>query len=299
MDYYQFPSIKDPHWAVVKDKKRNSGLTSCRFLSNDLIVACDFNEHKTYLADIKNHRLNIIDSAPTQIASGQSVETDLMDLKGNLFIVSNFYQGSVSLYKIENDKIVFQAEMDLSPAFTNMHGVRFIPGYESLIWVSYCGVNNKCHQIWDISKKVVIHHFDTDEQCQDIAFMNEYAVVFARTDHIWVKSKPSLWSKKRRMYATAYVYRLPANLYDGKPVRVSEWRGKGHLDAVKEYDGALYAANQYLNKVDVFEVTASGRLVLKEELHGFGMPHGLDIFEGKLAVTNYEDQSLRVLEIGS
>jgi hypothetical protein len=36
----------------------------------------------------------------------------------------------------------------------------------------------------DLDSKTVIHQFDTDQQCQDVAFVDGYAVVFARTNHI-------------------------------------------------------------------------------------------------------------------
>jgi hypothetical protein len=293
MKSYQFPIQKKPHLATIKDKQRNSGLTSCRFYKEDLIIACDFNEHKTYLVEMGEDDIKIIDSHSTIINSGDSVETDLMDLRGDVFLVSNFYQGSISKYLVLDKRIKFIEEIDLSPEKKNMHGVRFIPGYEDIIWVAFCGVNNKSHEIWDIKKKEVLYRFDEDEQCQDIAFIKGLAIVFARTDHIWVSEKPKWWSKKNKMYATAYVYEI-GNLFERSPSKISEWRGEGHIDAAMEYDGAIYAANQYLDRIDVFEIDSNNKLKLLRSIPGYKMPHGLDIKSGVLIVTNYDDQSLRV-----
>lgn len=293
----EFPITQKPHLATVKDKERNSGLTSVRFIDESTLVACDFNEHKMYLCKLSGADLEVIDSHSTVISDGSSVETDLMDFSDGIAVVSNFYQGSVSLYDIKGESIRFIEEIDLAPKYKNMHGVRFIPNYENLLWVTFCGKDNKCHQIWDVNKKEIIHEFETSEQCQDVGFLEDKAVVFARTDHIWTTKKPRIFSRKRKMYATAYVYQMPNDLRIAPPTLKATWKGKGHIDAVKEQDGYLFAANQYLNRVDVFTVDDRFQLKLKESLSGYGMPHGLDIVNGSLAVTNYEDQSLRICEV--
>ncbi len=294
---YQFPITKEPHLATVRDKVRNSGLTSVRFIDEDNLVCCDFNEKMTYLARVAGGELTILDSHPTTIADGTPVETDLMDLSGDRFAVSNFYQGSVSFYRIENGKIVFEREINHND-FKNLHGVRYVPGDERYMWLTYCGVHNRCHQIIDTEDGRLVHNFETDQQCQDVAFVGDFAVVFARTNHISAGvKKPGLFSKKRRMFATAYVYRMPADIGTEPPSLVSEWTGKGHIDACKEYQGKIYAANQYLDRVDVFSVSPAGKLSLDGFIKGMGMPHGLDVWHGKLAVTNYDDQTLRMTRI--
>lgn len=296
MKIFQFPITKNPHYATIKDKKRNSGLTSCRFFQEDIVVACDFNEHKTYLVEIFGDEIKIIDSHDTITASGIDVETDLMDLRGNRFIVSNFYQGSVGLYQIISGKINFIKEINLSVDKTNMHGVRFIPGYDNLIWVAYCGIKNKCHEIWDIENEIIIYSFEESEQCQDIAFLGFYAVIFARTDHIWVNDKPKWYSRKNKMYATAYIYDFK-DLLTKRPHRISKWRGEGHIDATVEYKGLIYGANQYLDRVDVFRLDDNAQLSLIKSIPDFGMPHGLDVKNGKILVTNYADQTMRLMKI--
>lgn len=261
------------------------------------MVVCDFNEHKIYLCKISGDELLIISSSSTVTNNGDSVETDLMDVSGDTIVVSNFRQGSVSFYCISNNQIEFIKELNLAVQHKNMHGVRFVPGYENLLWVTFCGFNNKCHQIWDIENNTILHDFKTDEQCQDVGFIENKAVVFARTDHIWTKHKPHIFSSKRKMYVSAYVYALPKNLNQEKPELISEWRGKGHIDAVKEYNGKLYGANQYLNRVDVFSLDSDCKLNLDKTINGFSMPHGLDIHEGLLAVTNYKDQTLKLSKL--
>lgn len=234
----------------------------------------------------------------TQIADGTAVQTDLMDFKDGQIVVSNFYQGSVSVYHLDNGKIVFDRELDLND-YKGLHGVRFVPGAQDLLWLTYCGAGNKCHQIVDFGTDTVLHQIDTDQQCQDVAFVGDYAVVFARTDHIHVGTrKARLFSRKWWMFATAYVYRMPENLRNTAPTFVSRWKGKGHIDAVKACDGRIYGANQYLDRVDVFTVSDHGQLSLEHSIDGLGMPHGVDLRGNRLAVTNYADQTLRVMALG-
>jgi hypothetical protein len=99
------------------------------------------------------------------------------------------------------------------------------------------------------------------------------------------------------MFATAYVYTIPENLREVAPTLVSCWKGKGLIDACKAYNGKIFAANQYLDRIDVFTLSAEGRLSLSRSINGMGMPHGLDLRNNKLAVTNYGDQTLRILEL--
>lgn len=297
MHTFQFPVIEAPHLATIKNKTRNSGLTSVCFIDETRLLCADFNEKRAYLTALTDGEVEIIDTHPTVIADGTAVETDLMDYKDGRFVVSNFYQGSVSVYRVANDKIVFDREVNLD-GYKYLHGVRFIPGHDGLVWLTFCGANNRCHQIVDLDAEEIIHQIDTDQQCQDVAFVDDYAVVFARTDHIkGGKRKAIPLTRKWWMYATAYVYRMPADLRTEAPAFVSRWKGEGHIDACKAYEGKIYAANQYLDRVDVFSLSDAGELKLVDALTGFGMPHGLDARNGTLAVTNYNDQTLRMVPV--
>ena len=237
-----------------------------------------------------------MDHTNTVIRGGVPVQTDLMDINKNIFAVTNFFQGSISIYKIDAFRINFVKEIKLN-SFIYVHGVRFIPGYDNLIWVSYCGANNKCVQIIDYLKEKVVHTIPMKEQAQDCAFLQQggrsYAMQFARTPHISEGRLPA-GAPLKEMYATVYLLELPENINSAAPRMVSEARFDGHLDAAKEYNGAVYSANQYMDCIDVF--TLNGTDILKTgNIPGFNFPHGVDIrSDGVIAVTNYGDNSLRI-----
>jgi hypothetical protein len=294
---HRFPVVGEPHLTTVRDKTRNSGLTSVCFVDDDTLLCADFNDKRLYLASIAGGRLDILQTHPTLIADGTPVQTDLMDYRDGRIVVSNFYQGSISLYRLNGTTIAFERELNLND-YKGLHGVRFIPGAPDLVWLTYCGNRNKCHQIVDLMTDTVLHQIETDQQCQDVAFVGGHAVVFARTDHIFVgTTKARLFSRKWWMFATAYVYRMPEDIRGEPPAFVSRWKGKGHIDAVKAHDGRIYAANQYLDRVDVFTLSATGQLSLDRTIDGLKMPHGLDVRGKRLAVTNYADQTLRVMAL--
>ncbi|MEN9316989.1 MAG: hypothetical protein RIS35_3382 [Pseudomonadota bacterium] len=297
MQKLQFPQLNQPYFVTIRDRARNSGLTSVRWIDRARLLCCDFNEKTAYLVGRKGSSFQMIHVLPTTLANGQPAQTDLMDYRNGRMAVTNFFQGSVSLYRVANDRISFWKELNLS-GFKGVHGVRFLPGHDDLIWVSYCGKANKCLQIIDIEQERVLWTVPTEEQAQDVAFLGPYAMMFARTPHITegVLENPRPEALKT-IYATVYLFRMPSDIRCSPPVLVDTWRGEGHLDAAKEFGGLVFGANQYLDRVDVFGVD-DGKVRLKGSLSGFQMPHGLDINDaGELAVTNYGDQSLRIARL--
>ena len=295
------PEPEEVHYATVKDRVRNSGLTSVRFVDDDTCVAADFGNKRVYLVDIADPSKPILDSHDTVVASGDAVETDLIDYHDGRFIVSNFYQGSFSLFEIADRRIRFVREIGAENGLPNLHGLRFVPGQPDLIWLAGCNWKNPCHRLVDLDTGEVLWTVPTERQCQDVAFSNGHAIVFARTNHISkgaVELAPD--SPKNTMFATAYVYRMPDDLRAGPPELVHTWQGDGHLDACKEApDGRIFGANQYLDRVDVFRVGADGTLEMIGSEDGFDLPHGLDVRGDRMAVTNYGDQTLRVVPLPS
>ncbi|MGH8041254.1 MAG: hypothetical protein ACREPN_04320, partial [Rudaea sp.] len=112
---FRFPTPSAPHIAYVKDRPRNSGLTSLRFVGPERIVCCDFNERRMYLVELAGSAIKVVDSIPTIIQDGTSVETDLLDYDGDkLLVTSNFYQGSQSFYELRGDQLSFVSELKLN-----------------------------------------------------------------------------------------------------------------------------------------------------------------------------------------
>lgn len=322
-----FPA-PEPHYAFVQARRRNSGLTSVRWYDSETLYAADFSAKRVYR--IKPLLPNPIDGEISTLdGMGQPTETDLMDLRGGVMVLSNFYTGEIGLYSIGDDRLLFERIIfrsnpkrrdesrfsirSLFSAFSGkrrvsseehrkgrrIHGVVFVPGYDDLLWVSFCDFKNKGVEIITMDGRSV-WSISTSEQAQDVAFLEMggviYAVQAARTNHITVVSANQI-----EMYATLYVYRLPVDLKSQPPELLTEQRFSGHLDALKAYNGRVYGANQHDNCVDEFEYSPErNRIELIRRIEGFDMPHGLDIRQdGLMAVTNYgPENDLRFLQLG-
>lgn len=292
---FRFPMPSPPHMVFAKDRQRNSGLTSLRFVGGSRFVCCDFNEKTMYLAQYDGTRVEIVATTPTVIGDGTPVQTDLLDANAEgLLVTSNFYQGTQSFYQIKDDHLVFVGEMKLND-FIRCHGVRFVPGYDDLLWVTYCGKDNKSVVIADYRKGEILHMLKMPEQMQDTAFIGMHAMAPARTNHMSVNGPYS-----GEMYATVYLFALPADLRRDPPRLIDVWRGEGHLDAMKEFGDQAYSANQYNDAIDVFGIGANECIEYRKALKGFWLPHGVDIrADGLLGATNYGDNSLRFMSVAT
>jgi len=243
-----------------------------------------------------------------------------MDLRGDTLVMTNFYRGEVGVYEVGPETLRFERVIRLprrpaprrrswrnlfgsasadAGATRRVHGAVFVPGYPDLLWVSFCDAHQRGVEIVTL-EGTPIHSLHTDEQAQDVAFVEQagvtYAIQAARTNHITVRAANDI-----DMYATLYVFRLPPDLRSDRPELLVTQRFSGHLDAMKSFGGSVFGANQYDDCVDQFTYSPEkNRIELVRRLTGFDMPHGLDIrHDGLMAVTNYgPTNDLRFLQLG-
>ncbi len=301
-----FP-VPDPHYAYVRTRRRNSGLTSVRWYDEHTLFAGDFAAKRVYR--VKPFSDRPIDAEiATLDGRGDPTATDLMDLRGDTMVMTNFYTGEVAFYSVGPGTLRFERVMTpparpqrrkrrslrslLRPAKPHsagrkVHGAVFVPGYANLLWVSYCDARDPGIEVVTLDGAHV-HSLTTLEQAQDVAFLEHDGVTFAmqaaRTNHISTDGP-----KHTDMYVTLYVYRLPRDLTAEAPALVATQRFSGHLDALKSFGSSVYAANQHDSCVDEFSWSPrTNEVTLRQRIEGFDMPHGLDIrHDGLMAVTNY------------
>jgi hypothetical protein len=301
-----FP-VADPHYVYVQARRRNSGLTSVRWHDDETLYASDFSAKALYR--VKPFADRPIDAqTDTLDGQGRPTQTDLMDLRGDTLVMTNFYCGEVGVYEVGPDTIRFERVIrpparpaprrrSLRSLFGSgsgdarggrrVHGAVFVPGYQDLLWVSSCDAHQRGVEIITLDGTPV-HSLPTVEQAQDVAFVElagvNYAIQAARTNHITVRAPNDI-----AMYATLYVFRLPPDLRRERPELLVTQRFSGHLDAMKGFRGSVYGANQYDDCVDQFTYCPKeNRIDRVRRLTGFDMPHGLDIrHDGLMAVTNY------------
>lgn len=301
----RFP-VPDPHFAYVRTRRRNSGLTSVRWYDAETLFAADFAAKRIYR--VKPFSERPIDAeVATLDGHGVPTATDLMDLRVDSLVVTNFYTGEVAFYAVGPTTLRFERVVapparpqpkrrSLRALFRperaqragrRVHGAVFVPGANDLLWVSYCDAHDRGIEIITLEGEPVLS-LPTTEQAQDVAFLEHdgirYAMQAARTNHISTDGP-----NDAEMYATLYVYRLPQDLRKEAPTLVATQRFSGHLDALRSFRSSVYAANQHDDCVDEFVWSPrTEEITLRQRWTGFDMPHGLDIRpDGLMAVTNY------------
>ena len=69
---------------------------------------------------------------------------------------------------------------------------------------------------------------------------------------------------------------------------------KCHLDSITQENGKFFVTDQYGDRVLVFGLEGE-KLKLLKTIDGFNFPHGIDIRDGLLAVTNYGSSQISFL----
>ena len=267
----------------IGDHARHSNLTSAQFLSDDLLACGSFDGRRIDLVSIDNDggTLKRIHSAPGTYG-GQRVQNDLLGASpsGEFFATSNFHSGSSTLYCHDGQKIFHVRDL---PTRLNgfVHGVRFY--------------NDHVLALTACSGPMGVHFFDVESgahrlgikiarKCQDIVFLSPTRMlVLAVTGHPRFKAFPIYDSE---------IWVVDFDLKTGRhEIRGGRRFEKAHYDAGVIHEGTLFITDQYNNRVQMIDIDTLERV---GSFAGYDFPHGLDIRNGLMAVTNYGTSTLTV-----
>tara|TARA_R110001592_G_scaffold126336_1_gene337507 strand:+ start:148675 stop:149583 length:909 start_codon:yes stop_codon:yes gene_type:complete len=219
------------------------------------------------------------------VYEGKPTITDLIDFNGsNLILTSNFDAGSATLYYLENEEIRFFKDLSPSQNLGNCHGARFCGNG------TVCLSTNKNYLIFiDTDTERVISTLKMPYHIKDMVIVNERQLVAA-----FAVRSPS--QDKKPTYASGILhieYDQPRSQYK----ILDKWFFRpAAFDAIC-YDSnekKFYITDQYGDRVVVFKLTEK-RIRVLGEITGFRFPHGIDVSENHLAVTNYGDSSIDLM----
>tara|TARA_B110000908_G_scaffold111054_1_gene130263 strand:- start:1782 stop:2783 length:1002 start_codon:yes stop_codon:yes gene_type:complete len=284
------PNRADKAKYFVGGKERLATMTSVFFIDDSRVVAAHLVGETMHLIECnpeqKSHRF--IDTIDTTYNEHGTI-TDLIDYDGNnKILTSNFDDRSGSLYSLEGSKLRYLKDIPLPITAGNCHGARF---YTSDI--ACLSTNQNDIYFVDIKTCSVISKLEMPYQIKDFCFIDSSTMVAAFA----IKS-PS--SGKMPAYASGLLY-FSFDLEDSSYKLIDRWFLKPcAFDALcfDKDSGKIYITDQYGDRVVVIEIK-EGSIDIVGEYEGFDFPHGIDVREGLLAVTNYGDSTIEFMDTSS
>jgi hypothetical protein len=269
----------------VGERSRYGTVTSVQFLSDDLAACGSFDGRRIDLVAVGERTTpRLLHSIPGTY-KGRPVQNDLLGASpnGEFFATSNFHSGSSSLYTHDGERVSSVRDLPFHvPGF--VHGVRFYD--DNTLALTACSGPRGVH-FFDIHSGEHRLGVAIPSKCQDIAFLSpNRMLVLAVTGNPGFRPFP------------IYDSQIWVVDFDLKTRRAKVHGGRlykqCHFDAGRVHKGYLYLTDQYNNTVEVLKPDT---LEVAARLTGYDFPHGMDIRNDRLAVTNYGASTLEIRPI--
>jgi len=275
----------------IGQRSRLASCTSIKLIDRERLVACNLVGQRMYLIryDLDSGRHEIEDCISTRFGD-KEVCTDLMDGDDrNRFATSNCEHSSVSIYRLENNRLEFDKNLPLpakKPGFS--HGVRFVPPDGEIICTTTTTNEMAVYFLRLVSGEIVYKFRDGEWRPKDVCFLND-----SRMAVIYAHGTPS--PREAAPYDSK-VSLIALDLGAGRHEVISELVIDGHVDCCRHLDENLYITNGSRDCVTILRLEDNS-FTLDHEISGYNFPHGLDVLSGVLAVTNYGSNTIVLTRI--
>lgn len=257
--------ITNKSWWYAGKRKRQATATGVRFVEDNLLVA-HYLGKKLYLLNLSGDVLSEIDT---------KYETDLLDIKGNLIACTNLFEKKISLFHL-TDTLSFYKY--LTVPFSHIHGVFIEQDFilctteDSLVMVDF---DSNC---------VVLKKFE--DQPKDVFVYGPYTIV-ASTKGLVKAGSVEVPPKATTIHL----------IKDG--ITLSQISIDGQADGITYKPNDLFTIYVTLQDIDsIAEITLiDEKLEFKKYIKEFNFPHGVHYSNNKLAVTNYGDNSISIVDV--
>jgi hypothetical protein len=283
MTYYLSEVIEPLSYSVmIGEKSRLATATDVSFISDDLILAASYFGREIYLIDLSNEQFNIIESIKTENF------IDLIDYRDGLLVTSHLpYKknpGSISILQVIDKKISLIKNINLPG--TKPHGCTILS--DEIVIVSDMGNEGLIFLDIKTEKKLKVFK-DFEFYAKDVCISDD--LIFVLT----TKNKP------RRSSATYDSTLLESEIIlfrfflpEMQLQKLDSYRFKGQTDSIAFYNGVGLVTIQDQNKVLRFKLEDS-KIFPNGLIDGFDFPHGVSMCKEKVAISNYGDNSIRLL----
>jgi len=268
---FDFESFKKLY---VGERTRHATATDIKFINDKQILAAQLLSKKIFLIDVNNWE--ILDEADTNFY------IDLIDQKGNLLITSNFPSmgtriGGTSIFELKENKIIFKKDIIL-PGI-KPHGCEIIDD-ENVI-LACTGEGNRGLLFLNIVTEEYTMFNDLEYFPKDIHLVDGKLFVTSS------KSRPQSKGEVVVEDTILYVFDYP------KMEKIDEIKFMGQTDSISVLNNFIYITIQTSDEVIVFNFL-NDKLNYVKTLTGYDFPHGVDAYNGKLAVSNYGDNTIQI-----
>ena len=279
----------------IKDKKRLATVTSIVFLDDKHFVAASLAGAKLYLYHIDYHKneYQLLSECDT-IASDDLTITDLIDYDGkDTLVVSNFRDGSQYLYKINDNKIKHYKYLPKTCDFyQTCHGIKFYPIDKNII----CATGNRKFVVNFIDTIIneIIYQISYEDgyNPKDMAFINQNRILV-----LYTNSKVLGHTVDDEYTSRIVLFEINIDQKFHKILDKCDIPNS-HGDCIIYHKGFGFSTNQLANEVNIVYVK-DDKVENYKTLYDYDMPHGVAVEEKNnlLAVTNYGDNTIRIMEM--
>jgi len=276
MKYY-LPDFSLTHHErfYVGDKLRYATATDVKFIDNNFLICAQLLNRTLYLIDYSDG-FKIVDSIKT------NYQPDLIDIKNGLVITANqTYKenqtGGVSLYEIKENK--FFLIKDFLIDNVQAHGCKIIDD-ENILFSSISGLSLGIFKL-NIKTEKYNKIYIGDKFIRDMDFSGDY---------LFITSAPSTPMNSVNRGSTNKITCLN---YKTLEVVNEIYFGK-HSDSIIIKNDLCFLTSQITDEVFCFKIDGFN-LDFFGKIDGFNFPHGMDVYEDLIAVSNYGDNSIQIL----
>jgi hypothetical protein len=264
---------------TIGNRTRFSTATAVAFINENLLISAAFNSRKLYLIELTETGHNILQEVKTNHSP------DLMKYKDGMILTSDYPfmepNGHASIYNFVNGKIVFKKEIPLIN--TKAHGCEIVDN--DTIIITSNSDHDRGIMFLDVASGALKQNFNEFKHYpKDVCIVGD--VLFA----VCAASLPQIG--KTTMIRESIVYAFNKNTLE----KIDEATFHGQTDSIVVNGEDGFITIQGDDAVLHFKFV-DNKLSIVKRIDGFNFPHGIDYKNGKIAITNYGDNTIRIFTI--
>ena len=277
------------------DETRYSSMTSVALITNKLLACASYCMSQLYLVefDLPTQTSTILETLDT--VAGPSDLLVFREKNGNHeLITSDFENSSISLYEIIGSKLCYRKTIS-NTACGPCHGISYYPYDDDVIVFTTSGTKNPLCGVYAINtnnSQIFFGLINEGWLGKDVTFVNENIMVA-----LFCNSAPNPMIKR---YYDSKIVVYQVDLKGNRSLKLTELVIKRHHgDSCKYKGGKLYVtlqnADTQTGKVLVLDVdNITGMLTQVTELQNYSFPHGVDVYNNMIAVSEYGTSTIDI-----